>query len=157
MLLTVLLVQILNFALVVAMPLPTPNVHRIGQIAMALRTGADPSGLLRVTDRDSAPQLSADPGDARFAHRLAADLAVAAALISALAERPISADTVAFGEVSLSGEVRGVAHAGLRLKEAAKLGFAKAMLPAVARDGANGLAVNGFATLGALVDHLLGR
>ncbi|CAN5691202.1 ATP-binding protein [soil metagenome] len=78
MLLTVLLVQILNFALVVAMPLPTPNVHRIGQIVTALRTGVDPSGLLRVSDRDSAPQLSADPGDARFAHRLAADLAVAA-------------------------------------------------------------------------------
>jgi DNA repair protein RadA/Sms len=90
----------------------------------------------------------ADPG---------ADLAVAAALISALAERPISADTVAFGEISLSGEVRGVAHAALRLKEAAKLGFGKAMLPAVARDIAGGLAVSGFATLGALVDHLLGR
>ncbi len=87
----------------------------------------------------------------------AADLAVAAALVSALAERPIAADTVAFGEVSLSGEVRGVAHAALRLKEAAKLGFGRAMLPTVARDAAGGMAVKGFATLGALVDYLLGR
>jgi DNA repair protein RadA/Sms len=41
----------------------------------------------------------------------AADLAVAAALVSALAERPVPAETVAFGEVSLSGELRPVAHA----------------------------------------------
>jgi len=90
----------------------------------------------------------ADPG---------ADLAVAAALISALAERPIPADTVAFGEIALSGEVRGVAHAPLRLKEAAKLGFGKALLPASSRDGVTALKASGFATLGALVDHMLGR
>ncbi|MFZ8321345.1 magnesium chelatase domain-containing protein, partial [Staphylococcus aureus] len=53
----------------------------------------------------------------------AADLAVAAALVSALSERPVAADAVAFGELALSGEVRAVAHAPLRLKEAAKLGF----------------------------------
>ena len=86
----------------------------------------------------------------------AADLAVAAALVSALAERPIAADAVAFGEMALSGEVRGVAHAALRLKEAAKLGFGRALLPAAQRDG-SGMTLNGFATAGALVDHLLGR
>ena len=53
----------------------------------------------------------------------AADLAVAAALVSALAERPVPAESVAFGEVALSGELRPVAHGGLRLKESAKLGF----------------------------------
>ena len=57
----------------------------------------------------------------------AADLAVAAALVSALAERPVPADSVAFGEVALSGELRPVAHAGLRLKESAKLGFERAL------------------------------
>jgi len=87
----------------------------------------------------------------------AADLAVAAALVSALAERPIAADTVAFGELALSGEVRGVAHAALRLKEAAKLGFGRAMLPALSRDTASSMAVSGFQTLGSLVDNLLGR
>ncbi|HEX3952345.1 MAG TPA: DNA repair protein RadA [Stellaceae bacterium] len=56
----------------------------------------------------------------------AADLAVAAALVSALTETPVPADTVVFGEIGLSGRVRPVAHADARLKEAAKLGFAEA-------------------------------
>jgi len=85
----------------------------------------------------------------------AADLAVAAALISALSERPIPADLVAFGELALSGEVRPVAHAPLRLKEAAKLGFGRAFAPAGGKG--EGIALSGFTTLGALVDHLLGR
>jgi DNA repair protein RadA/Sms len=87
----------------------------------------------------------------------AADLAVAAALISAWSERPIPADIVAFGEVALSGEVRPVAHAGLRMKEAAKLGFSRALSPLTAQAETGGLAANAFGTLGALVDHLLGR
>ena len=87
----------------------------------------------------------------------AADLAVAAALVSALAERPVDADTVAFGEISLSGEVRTVAHAGLRLREASKLGFAKALLPSAVDSRESGMALNGFSTLRGLVDHLLDR
>ena len=59
----------------------------------------------------------------------AADLAVAAALVSALTETPVPADTVVFGEIALSGEVRPVGHAEARLKEAAKLGFAEAWMP----------------------------
>jgi DNA repair protein RadA/Sms len=51
----------------------------------------------------------------------AADLAVAAALVSALADRPLAPDAVWFGEVSLAGEVRPVAHAAIRMREAAKL------------------------------------
>jgi DNA repair protein RadA/Sms len=60
----------------------------------------------------------------------AADLAVAAALISALTGVPMPKETVVFGEIGLSGEIRPVAHAEQRLKEAAKLGFARAILPA---------------------------
>jgi len=63
----------------------------------------------------------------------AADLAVAAALISALTGEPVPADAVVFGEIGLSGEVRAVAQRDLRLKEAAKLGFAKAWVPRPAR------------------------
>jgi len=59
----------------------------------------------------------------------AADLAVAAALISALTETPVPADAVIFGEIGLSGRVRPVAHAEARLKEAAKLGFGEAWVP----------------------------
>ncbi|HEX8383618.1 MAG TPA: DNA repair protein RadA [Sphingomonas sp.] len=92
----------------------------------------------------------------------AADLAVAAALVSALSERPVPADAVAFGEIALSGEVRPVAHAALRMKEAAKLGFERALAPATVGKEAGGkepggMRVSGFRTLGALVDHLLGR
>jgi DNA repair protein RadA/Sms len=87
----------------------------------------------------------------------AADLAVAAALVSALSERPVPADAVAFGEVSLSGELRPVAHGALRLKEAAKLGFARALVPASLKDEKGGMALSTFRTLGDVVDHLLGR
>ena len=59
----------------------------------------------------------------------AADLAVAAALISAATDRPTDAGMVFFGEVGLSGEVRQVAQAESRLKEAQKLGFGAACLP----------------------------
>jgi DNA repair protein RadA/Sms len=87
----------------------------------------------------------------------AADLAVAAALVSALAERPVPTDCVAFGEVALSGEIRPVAHAALRLKEAAKLGFGRAWLPTSADAPKDGISGTRFGTLAALVDHILGR
>jgi DNA repair protein RadA/Sms len=87
----------------------------------------------------------------------AADLAVAAALVSALAERPVPAESVAFGEVALSGELRPVSHGNLRLKEAAKLGFEQALVPASLSGDKAGLRLTGFSRLGELVDHLLGR
>jgi len=87
----------------------------------------------------------------------AADLAVAAALISGLSERPVPADAVAFGEIALSGEVRPVAHGPLRMKEAAKLGFERALVPATTAADPAPLALTGFRTLGALVGHMLGK
>ncbi|MCG8508164.1 MAG: DNA repair protein RadA [Rhodospirillales bacterium] len=60
----------------------------------------------------------------------AADLAVAAALASAISGVPVPPEAVLFGEVGLAGEVRPVAHTDTRLKEAAKLGFGQAILPA---------------------------
>ncbi|MBK1666918.1 DNA repair protein RadA [Rhodovibrio sodomensis] len=59
----------------------------------------------------------------------AADLAVAAALLSALTDEPLPRDTVLFGEVGLGGELRPVVSADKRLKEARKLGFAAAITP----------------------------
>lgn len=61
----------------------------------------------------------------------AADLAVAAALISALKNRPLPPETIIFGEIGLSGEVRQVSQSEARLKEAEKLGFTKALCPPV--------------------------
>jgi DNA repair protein RadA/Sms len=59
----------------------------------------------------------------------AADLAVVAALISAQNNEPMPSDSVVFGEIGLSGEVRPVGQADLRLKEAQKLGFSRAFTP----------------------------
>ncbi len=60
----------------------------------------------------------------------AADLAAAAALLSSFTGRAAPEDTVYFGEVSLTGAIRAVGHKEQRLKEAAKLGFARAIVPA---------------------------
>jgi len=60
----------------------------------------------------------------------AADLAVAAALMSALKNVALPAEMVFFGEVGLAGEVRQIAQPDLRLKEASKLGFGAAVIPA---------------------------
>lgn len=59
----------------------------------------------------------------------ACDLAVAAALVSCVHHVPIPRELVAFGELSLSGEVRNVSQPDARLKEASKLGFQQALLP----------------------------
>jgi DNA repair protein RadA/Sms len=59
----------------------------------------------------------------------AADLAVAASLISALNQCPVPGETVVFGEIGLAGEVRAVSQTDARLKEAGKLGFARAIVP----------------------------
>ncbi|MGE3302144.1 MAG: DNA repair protein RadA [Hyphomonadaceae bacterium] len=82
----------------------------------------------------------------------AADLAVAAALISALTDVPLDKDSVAFGEVALSGDVRPAGRAELRLKEAAKLGFKTAYAP----DGAEGagMVVRTIAGIGDLAEAL---
>lgn len=63
----------------------------------------------------------------------AADLAVAAALVSALIKTPLPPQTVCFGEIGLTGEIRRVPYIENRLKEAAKLGFSQAWLPEKAR------------------------
>ncbi|GBQ26151.1 DNA repair protein RadA [Acetobacter estunensis NRIC 0472] len=59
----------------------------------------------------------------------AADLAAAAAIVSAATGHPTDAGSVFFGEIGLSGEIRQVPQADLRLREASKLGFASAILP----------------------------
>ncbi len=65
----------------------------------------------------------------------AADLAVAAALLSAREDAALPKDTVVFGEISLSGALRPVSQTQNRLKEAAKLGFNAAILPQGSKSG----------------------
>ncbi len=90
----------------------------------------------------------------------AADLAAAAALVSSLVNAPLPTDAVYFGEISLSGAVRPVAQTSARLKEAAKLGFGRAILPESARgevgsDG--GLSLNSVGGLTSLVAEIAAR
>ena len=88
----------------------------------------------------------------------AADLAAAAALVSSLANAPLPADAVYFGEVSLSGAVRPVAQGAARLKEAAKLGFTRAIVPEAAREAADpGLKISDVASLARLVADIAAR
>jgi len=86
----------------------------------------------------------------------AADLAVAAALISALADKPLPGDAVWFGEVSLAREIRPVAHSAIRLREAAKLGFARAFGPGEAGAAPPGSRFTSLSLLPNLVDRIMG-
>ena len=61
----------------------------------------------------------------------AADLAIAAAIVSSAKNQPVRADAVLIGEVGLSGELRGANKITARLNEAAKLGFTMAVIPRV--------------------------
>lgn len=105
--------------------------------ARRVATGVDASRLailLAVLDRKAHVQvLDQDVfvsvvSGAR-ADEPAVDLALAVAIASSLRDRPVSHDLVVFGELGLTGEVRGVPRAAVRLAEAKKLGFTHAIIP----------------------------
>lgn len=85
----------------------------------------------------------------------AADLAAAAALVSSLTGAVLPPDQAFFGEIGLSGAIRPVIHAGMRLREAAKLGFHQAVLAQAQQindeDRRSGLALRPCADVGQLV------
>jgi DNA repair protein RadA/Sms len=87
----------------------------------------------------------------------AADLGVAAAIASSFRNRPLSGDTVVFGEVGLNGEVRGAGQSALRVREAGQMGFRRCLLPArnVPGDAPPGLRLVGIETLDEALDHLM--
>lgn len=90
----------------------------------------------------------------------AADLGIIAALTSSLLEQPVPGDTLIFGEVGLTGEVRPVGQSALRLREGAKLGFKRALVarnrPGEA-DAAAGLALLPVATVREALARLFRR
>ncbi|WP_300516783.1 DNA repair protein RadA [Aliiroseovarius sp.] len=87
----------------------------------------------------------------------AADLAVAAALLSAREDAALPKDTVVFGEISLSGALRPVGQTENRLKEAQKLGFSSAMAPARSKIGDKpGLTVQKMPDLAGFVGEIFG-
>ena len=88
----------------------------------------------------------------------AADLAAAAALLSSLTGVALPADSVLFGEISLSGAIRPVPQGDARLKEAEKLGFATAYLPESRRlDPPPGLITKGWSDLPHFVNSTFGE
>jgi DNA repair protein RadA/Sms len=121
-------------ALVGPSPLGTPRRTVVGwdgaRLAMLLAVLETRCGLV-IGGRDVYLNVA---GGLRIAEP-AADLAVAAALVSALFDRPVPAAAVFFGEVGLAGEVRAVSQTEARVKEAAKLGFEQVVLPAAGGRG----------------------
>ncbi|KFE36954.1 DNA repair protein RadA [Thioclava atlantica] len=87
----------------------------------------------------------------------AADLAAAAALLSAREDAALPADMVVFGEISLSGALRPVGQAENRLKEAAKLGFSQAVAPSGTKiDGESGMALRRLGDLVTFTGEMFG-
>ena len=112
-------------ALVAPSPLGTPRRAVVGWDNSRL------SMILAVLETRCGVRLGANDIYLNVAGGLkisepAADLAVAAALISSVTNSPLPPKAVFFGEISLAGGVRPVVHAPLRLKEASKLGFESA-------------------------------
>ncbi|MDX1423505.1 MAG: DNA repair protein RadA [Kiloniellales bacterium] len=136
-------------ALVSASPLATPRRAVVGwdsaRLAMVLAVLEARCGLV-LAGKDIYLNVA---GGLKVSEP-AADLAVAGALVSAASGRAVPEDTVIFGEIGLSGEVRGVGQTDTRLKEAAKLGFARAVIPA----RRSGKAASGAAPAGLKVDQV---
>ncbi|TNF15309.1 MAG: DNA repair protein RadA, partial [Rhodobacteraceae bacterium] len=87
----------------------------------------------------------------------AADLAAAAALLSAREDAALPADMVIFGEISLSGALRPVGQAENRLKEAAKLGFSQAIAPSGTKaEGSSGMALRKLGDLVTFTGEMFG-
>ena len=59
----------------------------------------------------------------------AADLGIVSAMISSFLDKPVTSGMVMFGEIGLTGEIRGVNQPELRIKEAQRLGFTRCLLP----------------------------
>ncbi len=144
-------------ALVAPSPLGTPRRAVVGwdgnRLAMVLAVLEARCGV-SVAGQDIYLNVA---GGLRVAEP-AADLAVAAALLSAVSDRPAPGETVIFGEVGLSGEVRAVGQTDVRLKEAAKLGFTRALCPAARGRKTRppqGIALQEVAALGDLVEIFL--
>ncbi len=83
----------------------------------------------------------------------AADVAAAMALLSALLDKPLPTQLVGFGEIGLTGEIRAVSRSDTRLKEAAALGFTRAVIPTSTADKNN--AANRVAHVDGLVRFML--
>ncbi|OPL13963.1 MAG: DNA repair protein RadA [delta proteobacterium MLS_D] len=87
----------------------------------------------------------------------AVDLAVVSSLASSFLKRPVDSGTLVFGEVGLTGEVRGVGQVHARVREAGRMGFNRCMTPESAVESAafiDGVTIVGVSTIGELIERL---
>jgi DNA repair protein RadA/Sms len=137
--------------------------------ARRMAIGVDPnrlSLLLAVLEKRAGLMLAGDDVYVNVAGGMtidepAADLGVVAAVASSVRNRSLARATAMFGEIGLSGEVRGIPQAALRVREAAQMGFTTVVMPAsnldpldpAAHEG--GCELVGVRTVGEALDRLL--
>lgn len=133
--------------------------------ARRMAVGVDPnrlSLLLAVLEKRAGLSLAGDDVYVNIAGGMtieepAADLSVVAAVASSVRNRGLPPDTAVFGEVGLSGEVRGIPQAALRIREAAQMGFTRLVMPSPNVDPAenSGCELVGVRTVGEALDALI--
>jgi DNA repair protein RadA/Sms len=122
--------------------------------------------LLAVLEKRAGLNLAGDDVFVNIAGGMtvdepASDLGVLAAIASSVRNRVIPPTTAMFGEVGLAGEVRGITQAGLRVREAAQMGFRQVIMPEanIDRSEASALAAScelvGIRSVGEALDALL--
>jgi DNA repair protein RadA/Sms len=121
--------------------------------------------LLAVLEKRAGLSLAGDDVYVNIAGGMsieepAADLSVVAAVASSVRNRGLSPSTAVFGEVGLSGEIRGIPQAPLRIREAVQMGFTRVVLPAANVDrsdpGPDGdCDLVGVRTVGEALDELI--
>ena len=89
----------------------------------------------------------------------AADLSVVAAVASSVRNRGLAPSTAVFGEVGLSGEIRGIPQSALRVRDALQMGFSRIILPTANLDPSDpaitGIELVGVKTVNEALDHLI--
>src|SRR6478672_6314491 len=118
--------------------------------------------LLAVLEKRAGLSLAGDDVYVNIAGGMtidepAADLSVVAAVASSVRNRGLSPSTAMFGEVGLSGEIRGIPQASLRIREAVQMGFTRVVLPAANLDRSDpgGCELVGIRTVGEALDALI--
>ena len=120
--------------------------------------------LLAVLEKRAGLSLAGDDVYVNIAGGMsieepAADLSVAAAVASSVRNRGLSPATAVFGEIGLSGEIRGIPQAPLRIREAVQMGFTRIVMPAAnvdpADESAGGAELVGVRTVGEALDALI--
>jgi DNA repair protein RadA/Sms len=118
--------------------------------------------LLAVLEKRAGLSLAGDDVYVNIAGGMtveepAADLSVVAAVASSVRNRGLAPSTAVFGEVGLSGEIRGIPQAALRVREAVQMGFTRIVLPAANLEGSKDSQIDlvGVRTVGEALDELI--